>query len=81
MCSAYNIVFMIPCLLAEQQKQHLETRICSLFSVLGNSEKTPWGAGRGKRLTPVLIYFCKEKKKKEKEILGGEESIYFKRSS
>lgn len=36
MCSAYNIVFMIPCLLAAQWKQHLETRICRIFSVLGN---------------------------------------------
>lgn len=39
MCSAYNIVFMISCLLAEQWKKHLEARICSIFSVLGNWAK------------------------------------------
>lgn len=39
MCSAYNIVFMISCLLAEQWKKHLEARICSIFSALGNWAK------------------------------------------
>lgn len=48
MCSAYNIVFTIPCLLAEQWKKHLEARICSIFSVLGNwAKKIAQSIGRG----------------------------------